>query len=241
MFSFVSEIAPNEFTDSRRATPEPKVYLTFDLDWCHEEVLADTLDLIETYDATGTFFCTDRPQSLDLLRGNSRAELGIHPNFRPLFSGNPLEQSSAEAILDSMLELVPEGKSVRSHSLISGSNLTALFASRGLTHESNMKIPLESGCHALPFRNFAGTITCPFHWGDYTDLGERLVPGRGASYLMVNFHPIHIFLNTENLVRYELSRPFHFEPKLLRQRRYAGYGVRSQFIELLESLAQKKR
>ena len=49
-----------------------------------------------------------------------------------------------------------------------------------------------------------------------------------------DFHPIHIFLNTESLERYERTRPIHHNPKELIKHRYSGYGARNQLIELLE-------
>jgi hypothetical protein len=240
MFSFVSEIVPEHFdrpitTD----TPNSRIFLTLDLDWCHEEVLIDTLELIETYNARATFFCTDRPKSLDLLRGNSRVELGIHPNFLPLFGGRSQTSVTAATILDSLLDQIPEARSVRSHSLVSGSNLSSLFSSRGLQHESNVKIPLGMKANSTPFYNFAGLISCPFHWSDYGDVGTNIEQGLGSSYLMVLFHPIHIFLNSENVTRYEETRPIHFSPKHLVLRRYEGYGARSQFMELLATLSSR--
>ena len=49
-----------------------------------------------------------------------------------------------------------------------------------------------------------------------------------------DFHPIHVFLNTESLNRYERARPFFQNPKELIKHRYEGYGTRNRFIELLE-------
>ena len=49
-----------------------------------------------------------------------------------------------------------------------------------------------------------------------------------------NFHPIHIFLNTENIVRYETTRHLHKNPKELIKNRYLGKGVRTDLIKLLK-------
>ena len=53
-----------------------------------------------------------------------------------------------------------------------------------------------------------------------------------------DFHPIHVFLNTESLERYERTRALHHNPKELIKHRYEGYGTRNRLIELLE-LAKK--
>lgn len=53
-----------------------------------------------------------------------------------------------------------------------------------------------------------------------------------------DFHPIHVFLNTESLDRYERTRPLHQNPKELIKHRYQGDGTRSRLIELLELCRQ---
>lgn len=234
--NFVSEIqlksvAPLE----ARLNRTEGVFLTLDLDWCHEEILLDTLELLEEYEAKATFFCTDRPKSLDLLRGNSRVELGVHPNFRPLLAGINGQKLDAANVLDKLLELIPEAKSVRSHSLIAGSTLSSLFASRGLTHESNIRVPLLQGWGLRPFANFSGLVSCPFNWADYTDMGSPIPEKKESLYMMVAFHPIHIFLNSESHSRYEASRPVHYSPKKLLAHRNPGLGVRDEFIQFLRS------
>ena len=52
-----------------------------------------------------------------------------------------------------------------------------------------------------------------------------------------DFHPIHVFLNTESLDRYERTRPLHQNPKELIKHRFEGYGTRSRLIELLEMVS----
>ena len=49
-----------------------------------------------------------------------------------------------------------------------------------------------------------------------------------------NFHPIHIFLNSEKLQRYENSRHIHHDPKELIKIRFNGYGVRTFFKKLID-------
>ena len=234
-YGLVSEISVNKHERGFGDKLEAKIFLTIDLDWCHEIVLCDTLELLEKFDASATFFCTDRPKSLDLIRGNPRAELGLHPNFRPLLEKSCPPEQTAASVLDELLELIPEARSVRSHSLISGSTISSLFASRGLTHESNIKLPPRGSPYSEPFINSAGLISCPYHWGDQADMGTPIAPVTERSYLMLNFHPIHIFLNSEPIERYEQSRAFHFEPEKLVQWRYAGRGTRDEFVSLLSN------
>lgn len=49
-----------------------------------------------------------------------------------------------------------------------------------------------------------------------------------------DFHPIHIFLNTENIDRYENSRVVHRDFEKLKEYVFAGYGTRSFLIDLID-------
>ena len=46
---------------------EKKVFLTFDLDWAHEEVIEDTIDLISQSGVSSTWFVTHKSPILDNL------------------------------------------------------------------------------------------------------------------------------------------------------------------------------
>ena len=237
MFRFISEISAPSGQDGQ-VCANRGLHLTIDLDWCHEAVLADTLELLEVYEARATVFCTDRTESLDLLKGNRLVELGVHPNFRPLLSGeNAPDGESAARVLDRILSLVPTAKSVRSHSLTSSSDLSTLFRSRGLTHESNIKLPFEAAPHLAPFYHVSGMLMCPFQWGDHSDMEKGIPIQCVSNYLVVNFHPIHIFLNSNSLDQYERTRPYHYSPGNLRNLRTDGTGVRTHFLDLLEAMS----
>ena len=49
----------------------------------------------------------------------------------------------------------------------------------------------------------------------------------------LNFHPIHVFLNTEDLSRYERTRPLHNDPLHLEEARHTGVGVRTLLVDLI--------
>ena len=54
-----------------------------------------------------------------------------------------------------------------------------------------------------------------------------------------DFHPIHVFLNTENLSRYERTRLLHQKPDELLKHRYQGKGTRTQLLNLLNLIENK--
>ena len=54
-----------------------------------------------------------------------------------------------------------------------------------------------------------------------------------------DFHPIHIFLNTEHLDRYEKSREWHNCSENLQKQKYNGFGTHSFLINLIEKGLEK--
>lgn len=232
-FETVRQIQPSILDPTSVTKNKSTIYLTFDLDWCHEEVLADTIDILKEYGTKATLFVTSKLGCLNFLQRENNFELGIHPNFNLFFKNHKICEG-AEKIIDNLLEIVVDPKSVRCHSLVQGGPLTDLFIKKGLTHESNIKIPLYLSKSILPFRHHSGMIMCPFQWGDYSDRDTSFIDLHVPSYFMVNFHPIHIYLNTESLDRYERARPYFLNPKELLKHRYTGYGTRNRLVELLE-------
>ena len=230
-FCKMRDLAPKSATGT--GPRPPNFVLTFDLDWCHEEVLLDTISLLAEYEVKAVLFVTNTLPALEALGKNDQFELGIHPNFNSLLSGGrcPMGDLSAEKEVDRLMAIVPDAKSVRSHSLCTSTRLTELFRAKGLTHESNLRLPASP---VAPFRHHSGMIMCPFSWSDYTDAHTAATEACARlPYFMCAFHPIHVFLNTESLARYEATRDFHQNPSRLRKCRFEGIGVRSRLTELL--------
>jgi hypothetical protein len=53
------------------------------------------------------------------------------------------------------------------------------------------------------------------------------------NFFVFDFHPIHVFLNTENSSRYDLTKGIHKNPKELIKHRFEGRGTRTLLLELL--------
>ena len=234
-FGRISEIDLGE-----PASWQGRVFLTFDIDWAVEGVLADTIDLVEQAGVAATWFVTHDSPILERLRSNPRFELGIHPNFNFLLEGDGRNGATAAEVLDRLLAVVPEAKAVRSHSMAQTAVLLNLFAERGLTHDCNHFIPGEAGMELRPWRYYNGLIKVPYFWED--DVHCLLDPKPSVTALatrpglrVFDFHPIHIFLNTEKLARYEEARPFMADAATLLERRGAGCdGARDLLGRLLE-------
>lgn len=232
----VSEISPK----NRQSWDDDKIYLTFDIDWACDEVLEDAIDIAESFGVSATWFVTHDTPLLGRLRANKKFEIGIHPNFNRHLRGEVGHGESAEKVVDTLLQLVPEARAVRSHSVTQGSVLNKLFSEKGLTHESNDFIPERSGIKLKPWELWNGLIKVPYFWSDEVDClwsggthVEALLNREGMK--VFNFHPIHIFLNTADIRVYEQTRAIHRKPEHLRSYRVAQEGVRSKLIRILEN------
>jgi hypothetical protein len=215
------------------------IAITVDLDWAPDPVVEDTLELVETAGVRTTLFATHASALLAATRAH---EVGIHPNFLPL----AFKDCTVE--LDRLLGLYPESKGVRSHSYHQNSRILDLFVERGLIYDSNV---LMFQCdHIELFRHFNGLIRMPVFWEDDVNcvVGGDWIPTMSTvadtdAVHIFNFHPVHVFLNTETLRRYESAKPYYHDPAKLREfanPESSGTGTRV-FLRRLLALIQAGR
>lgn len=226
-FGKVSQIQPDS-----AATWQGRMFLTFDIDWACDEVLADTIGIVEEAGVEATWFVTHATPLLDRLRTNHRFELGIHPNFNFLLEGDARNGASAEEVVDRLLLIVPEARSVRSHSMTQSSRLLQLFLDKGLTHDCNHFIPEHAGIELRPWFHWNGLIKAPYFWEDDAHClhdGCSVIGNLSdqPGLRIFDFHPIHVYLNTEHMDRYENTRRLHHLPdELLAHRSSHSHGTR---------------
>lgn len=223
-------------------TWQGRIFLTFDLDWANDQVLNDTIDLVEAADVPATWFVTHATSVLERLRRNPKFELGVHPNFNWLLAGDKRNGGDVREVLENILEIVPEAKSIRCHSMAQSTGLLAAFASAGLTHDANHFIPASVGTGLRPWKLWNGMTRVPYFWEDdifcaYESLSEqpdvREAATAAGGLKVFDMHPIHVFLNTERLERYKSTREIHQDPLCLGSHRYEGYGTRNRLLDLL--------
>lgn len=217
-----------------------KVYLTFDIDWASDEILSHTLDLIEKYDVSATFFCTHATKLLERMRENSKIELGIHPNFNFLVNGDFRYGKNMNEIFEYYLKIIPDAVSVRSHDLTQKTEYLSLFKRHGLKYDCNLYLPYNSGIVNKPFKHFDHhTIRVPHYWEDdvhclYNDEWsiDKYLAYKGIR--VFDFHPIHIALNSENIDRYVSIRDMQQNMEKVFANKFDGYGSESFLIDLIE-------
>lgn len=218
------------------------IAFTSDIDWAPEEVIADTINLFEFYGVKCTFFSTHH--SLELSKANKKLfEIGIHPNFNPILDGK--DEKRPLDVLDELLDIHPEAQGVRSHSMLQSTNILQLFADKKLVYDANHFMPYQP---IKPFRLWNGMVRVPYNWEDdvhwayghtFDECGFDI---NNESLVVFDFHPIHIFLNTENKFRYNEAKKFYKDPKkLIDFRNKEVRGTRDLLISLLTFCKQNNK
>lgn len=233
-FKVISDILPVPLTKL-----DDVLFLTFDIDWAHDKIIGDTVDLLEKSGVTATWFVTHDTGLLKRLRENSKFELGIHPNFDFLLRGDSRNGRNAQEVIERLMKLVPEAKAIRSHSTTQSSMLFEVFKAAGLTHDCNHFIPAHINIQLKPWLLWNGMVRVPYFWEDdvaclYSHEDNMSEVAQRPGLKVFDFHPIHIFLNTEHLDRYERTRHLHHNPEELIKHRYEGVGTRTRLLELLQ-------
>jgi hypothetical protein len=211
------------------------VCLSLDVDWVPDPVLAEVLDAIAAAGVRATLFATHAtPVLTDLEAGV--IEVALHPHFN---RGDDLD-----APLRELKAAYPNALGARSHGLAVSSHMLLRYVAHGLRYESNVFLPGHPGLR--PVRRFEELVSIPFYWSDDKHL-ERGEPfdverlGLDAPGLKVlNFHPIHVYMNTVSPEHYASYRAHSQDADVLAQRRDGGVpGVGRLFASILAELARR--
>jgi hypothetical protein len=212
-----------------------RIILTFDTDWVNEIAVEYVIDLLDTYGVTGTFFATNH---YNCLKNNQKHEVGIHPNFNNLLNGSS-KSTCSKSIINDMLVEYPESIGFRSHSLTQSSIILAEAKNSGLQYDSNIYHP-DGG---RPYIDFSGLIRFTHNYVDLGHLIEKRPFELSEIYFsdnemnILDFHPIHIFLNTPSTSYYEGVKIHTKSHEFLRNNiNTKEKGVGDLFIELLTFL-----
>lgn len=217
---------------------ETDVFITSDIDWASDEVLEFTLNIFSKHGAKVTFFATHKTPVLDNLGSNF--EVGIHPNFNFLLLGDFRYGSKWHEVVDYYKDFFPDAVSLRSHSLVTHSPLLEALPNYGIKYECNIYVPYSESCTLKPFYYRGNQVIRVSHfWED--DLCLPCIPSEFSTQLsstrglkVLDFHPIHIFLNTDTMDRYQAAK--HYQKDFQKLKEFVnttGYGVRNVLLEIL--------
>lgn len=217
------------------------IVFSVDIDWAPEEVIKDTLELFEKYNVKCTLFSTHESMVIHKSK-RDLFEIGIHPNFNPLLDGS-INNSTAENILKDIINIYPEAKGVRSHSMTQSSRLLTLFKSLGMEYDCNQFFPYNWDIY--PYKCWTGLTRIPYNWEDdihFTfkkpyDFDLKKILNINKNFIF-DFHPIHIYLNSDSEETYLHSKDYYNNPVELKKRRNTkNLGTRDFLIKLLEFIS----
>jgi hypothetical protein len=215
------------------AVDSSTVCLTLDLDWAPDHVLEDTRLLLQQVGLPATIFATHQSPGVTALLALPGCETGVHPNFL----GDPDE----DAVLTRVLTAFPTVVGVRCHELYFDSRLLPLFQRKGVRYFSNDLMFLHSGLQ--PYYDWSGLVRLPLYWED--DVHCLYFDGRfdcAALHLeqpglkILNFHPVHLYLNTREIADYQAAKSSLADPAASRKLRREGPGIRSLFLDVVAGL-----
>ena len=215
-----------------------QIFFTFDMDWADDAVLADFHELVSSCGICSTIHVTHKTRMLSAFREDPAMDLGIHPNYNPLLlEGSP---KTVHDVLKEVKDIVPEAVSLRSHALTAGSVIAREYENFGIKYELNTYIPVRKGSVIHPYEAPIGSHkVLPFIFEDDLYLLKKygsvdfFLGDEFEAPRIFNFHPIHLYLNTDTMETYEKARPyFRDEKELAKMRNDKAYGMRDMFIEL---------
>lgn len=217
------------------------------MDWAPDCAVSEIVDLCEYYSISATFFHTHMTELIKKrIIDSDRFENGIHPNFNNLLDGK--EVDCAEKIIRKLRNMIPGSVSFRSHSLCTSSKLLSLCYKMGYRYCVNLHIPYFSGIVLSPFRHYCGIIRVPYFFADDGVLLEESLPDLDVNILLdtpgikvFDFHPVHVYLNSSDLLAYESFRHNSFCPDVLFDLRNkgTGTGIKTILIGLIESALER--
>lgn len=213
---------------------DPRICITLDVDWAPDGVIAPVLEALRASAVKATFFATHASPLLASIAGDD-VEVGLHPNFNHC-------AGDFDTPLRTLKDAYPDARGARSHSLFVSSHILQLYRRYGLRYESNNFMPMHQHLH--PVMRFENFVSIPFYWSDdrldvydWFDLDTLRLDTPGLKVL--NFHPMHVFMNTSSEEHYLSYKAHYQDAGALRPFVNGGTGVRSLFDAVLQSIGDR--
>jgi len=185
------------------------VLVTLDIDWAPDWVIEDIAGRLSRAGVRATLFATHDSPAMRALAKEPLFEIGLHPNFLPGSSHG----TTPDEIFATLRGWYPDGTACRTHSLVMSEPLLARMACEfGIEIDCSVHLPRAS--HVTPHELHLSEqgdslVRLPHVFQDnmhamarqpWTVAGAELdTPG----WKVLNFHPVHIVLNSATLAVYE--------------------------------------
>ena len=183
--------------------------ITVDIDWAPDLAIAETAKYLIENEVKATWFVTHASPEVERLKEYPQLfELGVHPNFKNI----RLVPDEIKTIMLDLNKIVPEAKSIRTHSLVQSTPLIkTLREDYNLLYDVSLFLPLTPNIlpHHLYFSENSSICRIPYFWEDDIEMfnpkgsfsfSDENFTAEGIK--IFNFHPIHISLNSCSMTNY---------------------------------------
>jgi hypothetical protein len=183
-------------------------HLTFDVDWAPDWSVRETLDVLSAADVRATFFVTHVSPTVEEVAAAGH-EVGIHPNFQV----GSTQGVDPIGVVGRLLEIVPDARVMRTHGLVQGSLLLrdVLKAFPQITYD--MSILTYRFPHTAWFGwklQDSQMRRINYTWEDdvafYDDEQNWVLHAPSSEVDILDFHPIHVSLNSADERNYERAK-----------------------------------
>ncbi len=228
-----------------------KILLSFDTDWAPDFVIKKITKILIKKKIKSTWFITHSSPEIDKMKKNTELfEIGLHPNFYP-FSDHG---NNEEEVLENIQKLCPEATSIRTHGLYHNTRLLTKITDMlpNIRTDVSLYLPqlkqIEFFDFYTPYMKKIRRIPCV--WEDDMEFVnskiwslDKFKKNKGITIL--NFHPIHVFLNSSNYDNYNdikntypniTEAPENFLKKFISK----NEGSRTMFEKCVEYLKDNK-
>ena len=226
--------------------------ITFDIDWAPDFAIKFVADELYRKKIKSTWFVTHASPAIEELKKNELIELGIHPNFLP----NSSHGKTTNEILQNLLKIIPNAKCIRTHGLYNSSYLYREIArNETLENDSSILMPEipDLKPHTLYFEDAGSPLTrVPIFWEDDIEMynPKKSWDFKNTKYhvngmKIFNFHPLHIFVNSNNMDIWNALKDISNLDKLDQNvvNEYVNKdskGVKDLFEEICEYISSKQ-
>ncbi len=226
--------------------PDQTFILTLDCDWAPDFILDEVREMLLRKGAHTTLFITHPSEALKNWEKEKIFELGWHPNFMPGSS----QGENPSQVANYLNEIAPNAISMRTHNLMQSTPLIKDFLKYAPSILNDTSLYLPNQIHINSFQLHLGNNLSinrfPFCWEDDLhllsggDLDFPWLPFSTKGICILNFHPIHIYLNTNDFSVYHRIRVLgpmaSLTEKQLSPFRNAHIGIGTLFSKALDSL-----
>lgn len=189
--------------------PNSTTVLTFDVDWAPDWMIDDVAERLIAANVRATWFATHQSAAISRLLDNPAFEVGIHPNFQD----GSTQGATPDEILTNLRRWFGTATVVRTHSLFQSERLLQLMTDTyGFKIDCSIYLPLARDVkpHRVRYTSSGSElIRVPHVFQDnmFMIAGQSWSAEpewlRSPGLKVLNFHPVHVWLNSHSTKAYE--------------------------------------